>query len=160
MAVPSGTSVANDLGTGYIIADGFLGTPSAANKAANLLSTQPAAFPNGASLTGTINSGTESYAVLTVVATGSNSQSGSRPVVSGYTIIATVSGSTRGVRLSGGAGSLWNLFNDTAFNVNVYPATNMTIAALSTNTKTTIAARKATTFYARSATHVVTQVGA
>lgn len=160
MATQSGTSFSNDAGTGFVASDGFLGTPSAANKSAGLLSTQPASFPNGASLAGTINSGTESYAVLTVVATGSNSQTGSRAIASGYTLIATVSASTRGVRLSGGAGSLWNVFNDTAFNVNVYPATNATIAALSTNTKTTIAAHKATTFWARSATHVVTQVGA
>lgn len=100
-------------------------------------------------------------AFTVVAATGSNSQSGSAAASPGVIVVGTVSGSTRGIRLaSPGSGKSYQVFNDTAFNVNVYPATNATISSLSTNTKTTIAAHKASIFLARSTTHYVTDVGA
>lgn len=96
-----------------------------------------------------------------VAAAGSNSQSGSTSISPGVVIVGTVSGSTRGIRLSvAGTGKNYWVFNDTAFNMKVYPLTNGTIGASSTNTAATISARKASVFYARNATHFVTDVGA
>lgn len=156
MATPTGTSFSNDAGNGYVISDGLIGAPSAADKAAGVLSTQPAKLPNGS-----VSAGPSTTTPLVITATGSNSQSGSALIGgASVVIVAVVTASTRGIRIPATAGSRFLIFNDTAVNVNVYPATNASIAALSTNTKTTIAAHKGTEFFVRSATHVVTQVGA
>ena len=111
----------NDALNGYVDADGFKGAASAADVAANRASTQPALFPYGATLSGSTSSGTDVIVPVTVVATGSSSQSGSRAVISGSTVVTTCSGSTRGIRLSGGIGSRWEVFDATAFAVLVYP---------------------------------------
>jgi hypothetical protein len=96
-----------------------------------------------------------------VNATGSNSQSGATAVVPGNVIVVLASATTRAIRLSVmTTGAFYEVFNDTATAMKVYPGTNGTIGSLSTNTALSIAARKATEFYLRNKTHVVTQVGA
>ena len=76
------------------------------------------------------------------------------------TVVITVSATTRAVRIPAIVNSYWDVFNDTATAVKVYPATNATISSSSTNTAIQIAAHKADTFFVRSATHVVNMVGA
>ena len=150
----------NDALNGYVDADGFKGAASAADIAANRASTQPALFPYGATLSGSTSSGTDVIVPVTVVATGSSSQSGSRAVISGSTVVTTCSGSTRGIRLSGGVGSRWEVFDATAFAVLVYPSTGSQIEATATNGSYKLAARKSAIFYQYSATKIVSLVGA
>jgi hypothetical protein len=91
-----------------------------------------------------------------VQALGSNSQSGAAAVTPGN-IIVSASGSTRSIRLSSaGSNKSYAVFNDSAFNLNVYPATNATIGVAATNVKVVVAARKGSLFVYKNATHVVT----
>lgn len=168
MAVISGTNFAVPTNAnGYVTADGFLGAPSTADINAQRLSTQAASFPNGLSSAGaasfpggTTQAGTQIITPGIVTATGSNSQSGATLLASSVTIVVTVSATTRAVRIPATVNSYWDVFNDTATAVKVYPATNATISSSSTNTAVQIAAHKADTFFVRSATHVVSMVGA
>lgn len=95
-------------------------------------------------------------ALQIVVAAGSNSQAVAVAVTAGNVIVATVSATTRAIRLSApGTNKSWIVFNDTATAVKVYPATNGTISASSTNVAVQIAAHKGEIFVARSGTHYV-----
>ena len=91
-----------------------------------------------------------------VAAAGSNSQSGSTAVTPGVIIVGPVSVSSRGIRLSvKGSNLSYQVFNDSAVNLNVYPATNVTIAGAATNVKVVIAARKGELFFYKNAVHIV-----
>lgn len=91
-----------------------------------------------------------------ITAAGSNSQSGSTAVTPGNVIVATVSATTRALRLSGGGtNKSYAVFNDTATAVKVYPVTNGTISSSSTNVAVQIAAHKGEIFVYRNGTHVV-----
>lgn len=91
-----------------------------------------------------------------VVAAGSNSQSGAVAVSPGNIIVATVSATTRALRLSSpGTNKSYVVFNDTATPVKVYPVTNGSISSSSTNVSVIIAAHKGEIFLYRNGTHVV-----
>ena len=91
-----------------------------------------------------------------VNAAGSNSQSAATAVTPGNVIVATVTGTTRGIRLSAaGTNKSYIVFNDTATAVKVYPATGASIASASNNVAVQVGAHHGEIFLYRSGTHVV-----
>lgn len=148
------TNFGNSAGNGQVTADSFAGTASAADIAANRASTQPASAPNG--LAGTVTT-----AAQLAAAAGTSSQANATPVLPGEVIVITVTNSTRGIRASvKTTNSRYEIFNDTTTAVLLYPATNCTINALSTNTALLIAAHKGDILFYRNGTHACTIVGA
>jgi len=109
-----------------------------------------------ASVSGGSGGPLDSATQFNVQALGSNSQSGAAAVTPGN-IIVSASGSTRSIRLSSaGSNKSYAVFNDSAFNLNVYPATNATIGVAATNVKVVVAARKGSLFVYKNSVHVVT----
>lgn len=91
-----------------------------------------------------------------VNAAGTNQQSVATAVLPGNVIVAVVSLTTRGIRLSSvGTNKSYVVFNDSATSLSVYPATNVSIAGSATNAKVTVAAHKGEIFLYRSGTHIV-----
>lgn len=91
-----------------------------------------------------------------VNAAGTNQQSVATPVTPGNVIVAVVSLTTRGIRLSsGGTNKSYVVFNDSATALSVYPVTNGTIAGAATNVKVSIKARSGEIFLYRNGLHVV-----
>ena len=88
-----------------------------------------------------------------IVAAGSNSQANSTALTSPVNIIATVSATTRGVRLpTATAGDILIVKNKSATGCNVYPATGAAVNALSANAAYDLAATTSVMFVAESAT--------
>lgn len=121
-----------------------------------------ASTPAPAGVTNLSQNGIVNQTPQLAVAAGSNSQANATLVTKSVVIITTVSSTTRALRLptNPAVGDTYDLLNDTATTAKVYPGSNATIGAGSTNANTTIAGRKGTTFRARSATHWVAQAGA
>lgn len=95
-------------------------------------------------------------ALQIVNAAGTNQQSVATAVVPGNVIVAVVSLTTRGIRLSSpGTNKSYVVFNDAATTLSVYPATNVSIAGSATNAKVSIAAHKGEIFLYRNQTHIV-----
>lgn len=92
--------------------------------------------------------------VQTAAAAGSNSQANATPITKSLVIVATVSATTRAVRLPTAAtGKTVQIQNGAATAVKVYPATGDKIAAAATNAVgTAIATRKGNIYSARDAT--------
>lgn len=117
--------------------------------------------PAAGSFTNITGDGYRYQAPQLLAAAGSNSQANAGAITSSLVIVTTVSATTRGVRLPTAAtGLMVQIMNDAATTVKVYPATNGSIGAASTNGNTTIATRKGTTFVARNTTHWIAQAGA
>ena len=90
-----------------------------------------------------------------VSAAGSNSQSGAVAVLPGNVIVATVSATTRAIRLSGaGTNKSYAVFNDTATKVKCYPVTNGTIGSAATNVAVQVGAHAGSIFLYRNGLHV------
>lgn len=108
-------------------------------------------------VTGTITKG-----VQTAVAAGSNSQANATPITKSLVVVATVSATTRAVRLPAAATGLQvQVQNGAATAVKIYPATGDKIAAASTNAVgTAIAARKGNIYTAINATTWEVMTGA
>lgn len=173
MATQSGSSLANDAGTGYVIADGFLGAPSAADNSRNRLSTQPALAPNG--LTGAVTgSVTATNATVSgiLAALGTMKVSGTSVAAAGTTITdaaalpskiwvrASAAASTAGVKFTTVATNLIRIVKAKAtVGVKVY-ATGAKIDAAATGTALVIASNKAVLFWCASPTQVYTFKGA
>ena len=155
MAVISGTNLSNGAANGYVEADGFLGAPSAADTAAQRLSTTVASFPNGLTTTKIINTGQSTHQLVTVKATG-NSVANARTVGTASSfIVVTATASTEGVKLPTLVTGLQvTIFAPTAVGVLVYASgvgtgigtgtTNTTGFAVTKNTSTTFTAISST----------------
>lgn len=88
-----------------------------------------------------------------VAAAGSNSQANSTLLSSTLSIVATVSATTRGVRLPAAEAGLVMIVKNTATTqMNIYPATGDVINALSTNAAYDLVKAKMALFVAQDAT--------
>lgn len=88
-----------------------------------------------------------------IAAAGSNSQANSTALTASINIVATVSATTRGVRLpTAEAGDIVIVKNKSATLMNVYPATGAAINALSANAAYDLSAATSAMFVAESAT--------
>ncbi len=104
---------------------------------------------SGLTVGGRLNLGTPA----SVAAAGSNSQANATALAASLNVVATVSATTRGVRLpSASAGDIVIIHNAAATAVKTYPATGGQIGAASTNAALQVAAGKSTLFMAQSAT--------
>lgn len=101
----------------------------------------------------TITGGLGLGVTTAIAAAGSNSQANSTALTSPVNIIATVSATTRGVRLpTADAGDIVIVKNKSATGCNVYPATGAAVNALSADAAYDLAATTSVMFVAESAT--------
>ena len=156
MATPSGTSVAAG-GAGYMIADGFLGAPSSTDIANNVLSTQPATFPNGSTV-----SGAQKGSLVTVAAAGATLGTATAIPGTAYIVNVTVTASTEGVKLpTASTGREMTLLTPTTKGYKVYGAAAGQLINANTTATTAYAVTtlKPVTFYGVDATHWRAQKG-
>lgn len=151
MATPTGTNFGNDASTGYVTSDGFLGTPSSTDKASGVLSTQPASFPNGSTV-----SGAQKGSLITVAAAGATQGTATQIAAAAYIVNVTVTASTEGVRLpTPSTGREMTLLTPTTKGYKVYTAAAGQVinAATTATTAYAVATLKPVTFYGVDATH-------
>ena len=151
MAGPTGTNVTNANLNGYMIADGFLGAPSAADIAAQRTSTQPASFPQGQSVNGAQIGG-----FTTVAAAGASQGTATQIPSTAYIVNVNVTASTEGVKLpTASTGREINLLTPTTKGYKVYggAAGQLINAATTATTAYAVATLKPVTFYGVDATH-------
>jgi hypothetical protein len=100
--------------------------------------------------------------VSSKAAAGTSSQANSTPITTAKTIVVTVSASTRGVLLPAivEPGQELTVYNGTATNCLVYPASGQTIDNGAANASKTLTAAKGIQFFAATATSWRTVVGA
>lgn len=157
MAAISGTSVSNDNANGYIVADGFMGAPSATDKANQRQSTQAAVFPNGTSTT----VGPSVETITTVAAAGATQGTATAVPATALIVIVTLTASSEGVKMpTAVAGNSIVMLADTAHSYKVYGgAAGQSINAGTTaTTAVVIGTNKTATFYAKTATKWIARV--
>ncbi len=107
------------------------------------------ALTGAATLSGAITIST----ATAVAAAGSNSQANSTLLSSTFSVVATVSATTRGVRLpAAAAGRVMIVKNTATTQMNIYPASGDVINALSTNAAYDLVKAKMALFVAQDAT--------
>lgn len=157
MATPSGTNFNTSTASGYVIADGFLGAPSANDTAHQQLSTSPALFPNGSTVTGAQVGG-----FTTVAAAGASQGTATAIPATAYIVNVTVTTSTEGVKLpTPSTGREMTLLTPTTKGYKVYTnlAGQVINAATTATTAFAVATLKPVTFYGVDATHWRAQRG-
>ena len=158
MATPSGTNFGNANLNGYLTADGFLGSPSTTDTNNQVLSTQPAKFPNGSTVSGA------QVGSLTTVAAAGATQGTATPIAQGaYIVNVTVTTSTEGVQLpTPSTGRELTLLTPTTKGYKVYTraAGQVINAATTATTAFAMTTLKPVTFYGVDTTHWRAQKGA
>lgn len=157
MAAITGTNVNNAASNGYMVADGFLGAPSSTDTANQRLSTQPALFPNGSTVTG------PAIETLTTIAAAGATQGNATAIPSTAILVnVTVTASTEGVKLpTAAAGLVLTLLTPTTKGYKVYggAAGQLINANTTATTAYAVTTNKPVTFYGVDATHWRAQKG-